>query len=379
MSKSLIFIAGDTPWVWSADYVQQTALELARRGNVVLSYMTMDGNRWKDIFNSKRHSFLIKKVNKNLYLYNPFQFVPLRRFNFTEKVNFFLNMWIVRLVLIWLAVHKRSRKKIFWSFDSNLLDVFKRYYKKQFLLLFDCVDFHADVQGEKLLCESADLVVANSQVLQRHLQKYRKDVSLVPQGFRLKDFKVDNKNYVDLKLTAPIIGFVGGINNRLDMTLLLPLIKNNPDWRFVLWGPIQKDFEIGTDRFNLINKVMKLPNVRTGESHDRKEIPGLISQFDIGIIPYDISQDFNKYCYPMKLFEFFYMGKPVVSTDVIELRRFPGLVMIGNNAREWKIIIKRTLAQRWPEQKMQQEKRLAQENSWENKIETIADHLGGSI
>jgi len=272
-----------------------------------------------------------------------------------------------------------ARRKIFWIFDPNLIFIFKKLNKKYFLL-YDCVDFFSvgDIKNidltnrnEKYICRKADLVVANSHVLQNHLMQYRKGVALVPQGFRQDGFKVNRKKYVDLKLSGPVIGFVGGINDRLDLSILYPLIKNNRKWNFVLWGPVQEREKISESYWNKLQKILNLPNVTSGMSDDKSEIPGIVSQFDIGMIPYDISQNFNKFCYPMKLFEYFYVGIPVISTPIIELGYFKDLVFTGNNDKNWQRLIGEILWRSWPNLKKAKERKLAIENSWQNKVEAI--------
>ena len=120
-----------------------------------------------------------------------------------------------------------------------------------------------------------------------------------------------------------------------------------------------------------IKKLKKLPNVIIGFSKDRKIIPSIIKQFDIGIIPYNIKLLSNKYCYPMKIFEYFYLGKPVISTPIKELKNFPEYVKIGNTIEEWKKHIEILLSKPWPEKYERKQKKLAIANSWSNKINTI--------
>jgi hypothetical protein len=377
--KNIIIIPFNVSWNWSTDYLNQTAFELAKLGYVVVCYLHADTLYLKDFLNFKKRPKFLQRYSRNIYIITPRFLIPLRRFKFIESINVNLNVILLRLITEVIYITQKCKNKIFWLFDPNLLSIYY-FFSKKYYLLYDCVDFFAvgskeeiqrTNQCEKKLCKNADLVVANSKVLQKNLQKYRLNVPLIPQGFRADNFKVIKNKYIDLNLKKPVIGFVGGINNRLDTSILLPLIKNNPKWNFVLWGPIQKDFNTGSDRSGQISQILNLPNVKTGESRDKQEIPGLVSQFDVGIIPYDISQDFNKYCYPMKLFEYFYLGKPIVSTGIYELKRFPGLVMIGKNYKEWQIILENLLDRKWPTENIKNQLKFAVENSWENKVSMI--------
>lgn len=379
--KSFFLIFCNTSWLWTVDYVNQTVNELGKKDDLLICYLYMDGKSWRDIFlRNKNIPIFFSKTDKNTYLYNPFHFIPFRRFKLVETINHKINILIIKLFIGFARLFVRFSRNILWIFDPNLFFVSKCFNRKYFVL-YDCVDLFASAdmsrlketnENEKKLCKKANLVVANSIVLSKHLEKYRKDIKLVPQGFRLDDYKYNTRStLINLKLKSPVIGFIGGINNRLDTSLLSSLIKKNPSWNFVFWGPIQNNIMSGEERSNKIMEILKLPNVFRGESKYKHEIPSVVSQFDIGMIPYDITQDFNKYCYPMKLFEYFYCGKPVVSTDILELRRFSDFVMIGRNVDDWTKILKKIISSDWSFVKKKQEKKIAIENSWENKISKI--------
>ncbi len=386
--KKIIVIPFNVPWTWTTDYLNQTAYELARRGNVVVCYLSFEMKNLADTLSAGQRPVLIKRYSENIYVFKPLFFIPFRSSRFTKsefanKLNQNINLIMLRFFTEILFLYKRCKRKIFWIFDPSLKFIYKSFGKNYFLL-YDCVDFFTVGDNkairrakinEKELCREADFVSANSTVLQKHLMEYRSDVKLVVQGFRSEGFDVKKEKYIDLHLKPPVIGFVGGINNRLDTSMLLPLIKNNPKWNFVLWGPIQKDMPTGSDRLKEITKIFKLPNVTHGASTDKGEIPGLISQFDIGIIPYDKTQDFNKYCYPMKLFEFFYLGKPVISTTIEELKRFPEFVRIAEGYRDWEKAIKDIVSAGWSTNLKNREKKLAIENSWKNKVGAILSQI----
>jgi hypothetical protein len=379
----IIVIPFNVPWKWSTDYLNQTAFELAKKGHIVVCYLWADIRTFKDIFRKKNAFGIFQKYTKNIYIVNPIFFIPLRRYKFVTDLNSAINLLFLRIITEFLSIKNKCRKKIFWIFDPNLLFMYS-FFRKRYFLLYDCVDFFAigspktiaqTVKNEKMLVKRANLVTANSTILHDHLLRYRSDIVLVPQGFRIDNFVVNKKKYIDLKIAKPIIGFVGGINDRLDLSILLPLIRNNPKWNFVLWGPVQMREKISNKYWNKLQEILNLPNVKFGSSSDKEEIPGLISQFDVCIIPYDISQDFNKYCYPMKLFEYFFLGKPVVSTGILELKRFSGLVKIGTNCNEWQSILNKLILGKWSKNNMNKELIYAKENSWKNKIKVILNNV----
>lgn len=383
MDKRLIVIPFNLPWNWSTDYTNQTAFELARRGHVVVCYLWAEACSIWDFSRKKHKVSLVKRLPKNIYVITPIHLIPFRRFKFIAELNIKINIIFLRLFSDLASLIYKCQNNILWIFDPNL-HFFYNYFRKRYSLLYDCVDFFAvgdkktiseTIKNEKKLVKDAGLVTANSTVLRKHLLKYRENVVLVPQGFRMEEFVVDKDKYINLKVPHPIIGFVGGINDRLDLSILSPLVNRNPKWSFILWGPLQMQEKMSPGYWNKLQEILNMPNVKIGVSNDKAEIPGLVSQFDVCIIPYDIKQNFNKYCYPMKLFEYFYFGKPVVSTDVIELRRFASLVKIGTNYKEWQKILNGILSTKWSKKNIINELKYAKENSWDRKIEAILNSL----
>jgi glycosyltransferase involved in cell wall biosynthesis len=378
-----IVIPFNLPWEWSTDYTNQTAFILSKE-NVVICYMWSESFSIKEYFKKRVFPKFVKKHSKNIYLFYPIYFIPFKRFPYIHNLNEKVNVFLLKLFVNWTSRKNNTNKKILWIFDPNnrfVIDLLGKGWK----VIYDCVDYFMGAEAyknsddtkenEKALVKEADLVTAISKVLQKHLKKYRDDVYLVPQGFRIQDFQKKKYDAPRINMPHPIIGFAGAVNHRLDYKILLPLAKNNPQWSFVIWGPVLEEDKITESVKNMKAELLKLPNVSTGFLKDRKELPGVLKQFDVAMIPYDISQDFNKYCYPMKLFEFFYLGIPVVSTEVLELKRFPKLVKIGKNCQEWEKIIKGFLSKPWPRSNIKMEIKLARENSWENKVSKIVDHL----
>lgn len=381
--KKLIVIPFNIPWNWSTDYTNQTAFELAKK-NIVVCYMWGESFTIKEYIKKAKVPVLIKRQAKNIYLYYPILFIPFRRFSKIVNLNQQININLLKVFVNLLGIKNGISKKILWIFDPRLYPLSQRF--DDYFLLYDCVDYFTGtarteeerkllIKYEQSLTKKASLVTANSTVLVKHLQKIRKDVYLVPQGFRIDSFKKHKYNVTKIKrIGRPLIGYLGAVNYRVDFNLLYKLASNNPKWDFAIWGPLLEKDILTKDQQEYLKKLIKLPNVMRGHS-DKDIVPGIISQFDIGMIPYDASIDFNKYCYPMKLFEYFYLGKPVVSTPITELKIFPKLVKIGSNYKQWQKNIQSILGKSWPSDKIREQKSLAYKNTWNKKIVKIYSYL----
>lgn len=383
MHKGLVVIPFNVSWHWSTDYLNQTAFELEKRGYIVVCYLKGDTVLFKDVFTKNKIPKILSRFSKNIYLITPFDYLPFRRFKIVRDLNSTINRFILRLVSNHLSSKRNLKTKIFWIFDPNLIFIFNKF-PQDFVLLYDCVDFFAigdpenvrlTNKNEKYLCKKADIVVANSHVLQSHLMKYRANVMLVPQGFRVNDFKTNNTNKRNLHLKKPVVGFVGAVNYRLDYDLLIKLSQRNPNWTFVIWGPVLEKEKIDAATLNKMNTLLGMKNVVSGKSDDKSEIPGIISQFDVATIPYDMTQDFNKNCHPMKLFEYLYLCKPVVSTPIRELKYFTDFVYLESTALGFENAIKKIL--KHPINLRTKEKMIevSNENSWQEKVGQIISFL----
>ncbi len=380
----MVVIPFNLPWEWSTDYTNQTAFVLAKK-NTVICYMMADFFSIKEYAVQRKFPVLIKKYSKNIYLFYPILFVPFRRFPAILRLNEKINILILKLFVKLIEFKTRPKRNLFWNFDPQF-GYLTKYFNSGWIRIYDCVDYFAGsaknktakeklLIAEKDLVSGSDFVFANSSVLLKHLKKLRQDTVLVPQGFRVESFERFAKSNLHLKRKGrPLIGFVGAVNPRIDYDLLYSLAKKHPEWDFALWGKKLEIDSFNKHQLELFDKLELLPNLVRGQS-GKSEIPGVVSQFNVGMIPYDSNNDFNKYCYPMKLFEFFYLGKPVISTEIEELKRFPDLVFMGNKVSDWEQMIKNILKMGWPQGLKAKEKRLSIENSWENKVGRVLNHI----
>ncbi|MCB9813405.1 MAG: glycosyltransferase [Pseudomonadales bacterium] len=363
-NKKVIVIPFTLPWDWSADFQRQTCLELARKNIQVFAYMSDDSYFF--IKNKKRHYPKIKNVS----FYVPRYYVPLRRFKIIEELNKYLSLIIFTCKIF-------SKKKIVWIFDPQF-HYFPKFFKNS-KSLYDCVDFFGieHESDENKLINNTDMLFVNSHTLLSFHKNKIKNIFLVPQGFNSSEF---NKNIKLIKKSKnnkkPIIGYAGGINYRIDYKLLIKLISRNPQWNFSFWGPIQEcQKEKLKDILRQIKKLKQFSNVQFSSTKNKLKLMNAINSFDVCIIPYDIKQSFNLNSYPMKVFEYFYLGKPVISTKISELKleKFKDLIFTSNNSKSWEKKIKNILDSPWPAKLKNKQRTLAIENSWENKVNKILE------
>jgi glycosyltransferase involved in cell wall biosynthesis len=380
MNNAVIIIPFHFTWNWATDYYKKTAFELSKK-NDVICYLGIEPVRFRDIIQLKNYS-IFSQYSPRLWVYRPIQIIPLERLFVVQWINVLINAIIIQILELLYFHAFFKRKRILWV-CNQLYSFFPVFFMLRHFVLYDCVDYIQARTNEEYLREKtkenhliakANMMTVNSRTLYSLHHKIRTDVFVVPQGFRLDEFQNNRNKKSSLKFPKkPIIGMIGTIDDRINFALLLTLVTRHPEWQFVIWGAVVTP-NLSKIQYKQYCVLTQLSNVTTGKSSS-SDVMDIIRTFDVAIIPYDVTQNFCKYCYPMKLFEYFYMGKPVVSTPIEELKHFPEIVKIGKTALDWEKLIESLIHTSWSKQYIEKQKKMALENSWEKKIEMISINI----
>jgi len=226
-------------------------------------------------------------------------------------------------------------------------------------IVFDCLDHLAgfstaspEVIGlEHDLVQSADVVVTSSQYLHDFVNLTR-PTTIVRNAAEIEFFGAPPLENIDYG-KKPVIGYYGAIAEWFDMDLVYHTAKNKPNWNFVLIGSTD-----GAD----ITKISKLKNVILTGEIPYKNIPAHLYSFDCCLIPFKLTE-LIKATNPVKLYEYFAAGKPVVATDIPELRLIPSdLVSLAKTKNDFISAIEHALSEN--KNKKLQRKLWTLEHSW---------------
>lgn len=165
--------------------------------------------------------------------------------------------------------------------------------------------------------------------------------------------------------------FQGGINNRLDFSLLTELTELLPDWQFWFCG---KSVDGGRDWARL----QQQPNVVNHGLLDSVGIAELARQSRVGLIPFKDS-DLMRRSLPLKAYEYVACGLPVVTTPVDALIDRPDLFTTATTAREFATAIRRLEASRVDPAAVARRLDAASSNSYDARFEELLPHLDGVI
>lgn len=157
----------------------------------------------------------------------------------------------------------------------------------------------------------SDLVLANCDPVRKGFSDLRDDVMIVPNGTEV--FAGDRTWPVpeDLAgLRRPIIGYVGNLRDRIDFELIRKLALSHPEWSIVLVGSAHGVLDVHT--------LAEIPNVHLMGVRPYEEALGYIKNFDVAMMPH-ISNELTENMNPLKLYVYFALGVPVVTTEVANI------------------------------------------------------------
>jgi glycosyltransferase involved in cell wall biosynthesis len=243
-------------------------------------------------------------------------------------------------------------------------------------LVYHCADDYAHVQGfpstlpdlEADLCQQADLVITTSETLCQERRRFNPNTHWVPNAADVEHFSVPATPAAELQhVPRPIVGFVGGLSQWVDVSLIGTLARARSDWSFVLVGPV------GTD----VSAVKDLSNVTLLGPRAYDGLPAYLAAMDVGLIPF--KQDRVTYhADPIKAYEYLAAGLPVVATDMPALRRLSHVVRLANSTESFLAQIGAAIAEgRTPH--AAERRAEAGRHSWSSRFETFDGLLRESL
>jgi glycosyltransferase involved in cell wall biosynthesis len=159
------------------------------------------------------------------------------------------------------------------------------------------------------------------------------------------------------EIPRPRLAYIGPASDRLDLPLIEGLLRKHPEWQLITFGG---------------DRCVSLPNAHVLPWINWREIPAIIRSCDVGFMPYECATQKNLHCVPLKLFDYFAAGLPVVSTPISYVQAMNGLVYVGDSSSSLALAVRQALAEPPDSPSKERRKQIAQAHS----IEVIAPDLG---
>jgi glycosyltransferase involved in cell wall biosynthesis len=379
---------------WDGPYAKSTVLlmkELAQKNRVL--YVDYPST-WKDfiqsLFKKQRTPILqmlglkdrvrVVQKNKNGVSLAVLTLPPLLPINFLPHGWFYRLLNKINSITASLSIHKAMERMGFGrpvviNAFSPALGLGLLHQLNEKLTLYYCYDEikeavwsgkHGGLM-EKEFAEKVDGIIVSSDSLGKEKEILNDETYVVKNGVDTNFFQPKANLAHDTKKPA-VVGFVGSLDSRVDYMLLNDLIVHSPELHFRFIGRVvDTQFEM----------LQLLPNVEWVPPVPYHQLPALVEQFDLGIIPFVISP-FTEKIYPLKINEYLAMGKPVVMTSFARLPEFDTVAVRADSGLAFKAAILSALKNDNPE-KRQLRELFARRNSWKERamefdriIETVS-------
>ncbi|MBA2125584.1 hypothetical protein DLM45_05010 [Hyphomicrobium methylovorum] len=189
-----------------------------------------------------------------------------------------------------------------------------------------------------LLKEESVLVVCVAPNLMREARTYRtKNLALVPNGVDCAHYKTV-RNYSVLPqemraivdLAKPIVGYFGALACWLDFDLVSSVARARRDFSFVLIGP---DFDGSLAKWRRENRALP-ENLFILPPFPYHTLPNLAVWFDVGMIPFVVNK-ITAATSPLKLYEYFALQIPVVSSPLPDCERYADVVAVADGSENF--------------------------------------------
>lgn len=316
--KQKIIVAGLIPWDFRQQRPQHLMRSLVQLGYEILYLNPVCG------------SGEIIEVEENIHIYSPHGYGTVlynlehnRGDRLGQEINSLLRELNYENGIVFLNAPYWTPLLQFWEYS---------------LLIYDCIDNYTEFEdlvhheavikeSEQQLLNLADLVLTSSTGLFEEKKAVNDNTYLVPNGVETKYF---NYNYIpvikpdDIPDSEKIIGYYGAISSWFDIELVRSLAVSLPEVAVVLIG------EVSTD----ISHLSSLLNVTLLGEKPYHLLADYLYYFDLAIIPF-IKNSLTLMSDPVKLYEYLAAGKPVLTTELPEVKKFKKQINIAKDKEDF--------------------------------------------
>lgn len=215
---------------------------------------------------------------------------------------------------------------------------------------------------------AADLVLCVTPQIADTWKVLGVETALLPNGCDAHGLgRVDEAPYAsEIKLPSPIVGFVGHLSERIDVSLLDAVAETGVS--LLLVGPRQP--------VDGLDRVLARPNVQWVDQRPVATMPSYLRWIDVGLTPY-ADTPFNRGSFPLKTLDYLAAGRRVVATGLPATKWLDtDLVAIADTPAEFATAVANELSRPRTNEELQRRRAFAVRHSWEERANELRRLLG---
>ncbi len=259
----------------------------------------------------------------------------------------------------------------FWSFITKDIKL---------PIVYDCMDDHESFEAgnagffllEKELVPKCSFVTASSAVLADKMKRYGSGSANTILLRNAGEYEHFAKALTSLQVPGDMkgmkgktIGYYGAIAEWFDENIILKLAQSLPNDSIVLIGQVSHP--------TLKARAHLYGNIHFLGEKPYEDLPAYLQLFNVCLIPF-ILNDLIKATNPVKIYEYFAAGKPVVSTNLPELQEYQEIMYLTENTDDFVKMTKKALEEN--DIKLREKRQVvARNNTWEIRGEILHQYL----
>ncbi len=267
---------------------------------------------------------------------------------------------------------------IVWYGNPLIYNEFKSLIPGNPLLIYDCMDDYLEFpmaksdnklrkrifEAEKELISRSSLTIASSQYLLKKIQNrynLNKDFIVVNNAIEIPSDSVKGNCPNILNGIKYSLVYIGTVSEWFDFDLMVQILDKYSELYLILVGPLSVD-------------VPKHERIKcTGPvSHDK--IFSFMNHSSSLVMPFKINELILS-VNPVKLYEYIYSGRPVISVRYEETEKFEKYVHLYNGFEEFDSIISKLMKGELISPTIEMCHKYVESNTWKCRIKDISQKL----